>query len=258
MEEFFRYYNLEPDTKRADWVVERRVGPRNTLHSVVPTGFASYARILHPAWSAESLDRGDEKAWNELRAGWREAEDLAPVRWDDTAAENSRHAHRLMQWSDICSPGVRKPGMAGTDPPLEGELTPEIVEKLFDVLATYSDEYQEVLCGFWEGYGRFYTSRAKARFKNYAGDQSYIIFNSTLAGVRDGWLAALEYSYRNHGIGTNGLAPNAVWPTTREWYLAVDYNLRSTYLGGPASLIDSVCAAANLEAYVALPGDKIS
>lgn len=258
MDEFFRYYNLEPDAKRADWVVERRVGPKNTLHSIVPTGFASYARILHPAWSAESLDPGDEKAWSELRAGWREAEELSPVRWDDTAVTSGSEVNRLMQWHDICPPSVREPGTAGVDPPLEGELTPEIVESLFEVLAMHSGESQEVLCAFWEGYGCFYTSRAKAKFASYAGDQTYIIFNTTLAGVRDGWLAALEYSSRNHGIGTNGWAPNAVWPTTREWYLATDCNLRSTYIGGPASLIDSICTAVDLETYEAQAGDRIS
>ena len=257
MDEFCRYYSLETDAKRADWVVERRTGPKRTLHAVVPAAFASYVRILHPAWSAVSLDPGDEQAWKKLRAGWREAEELTPVRWDDTAAKNNRDAHRLMQWHEISSPTVREKGTAGIDPPLEGELTRDMVETLFGALIDYGNEAQEVLCGFWEGFGRYYTSWAKAKFKSYVGDQSYIILDSTLARVRDGWFAALNYSDRKHGIGTNGLAPNAVWRMTREWYLAVDFNLPSSYLGGPESLIESVCKADDLETYLALPGDKI-
>ena len=148
--------------------------------------------------------------------------------------------------------------MAGIDPPLEGELTQEMVESLFGLLADYGDENQEVLCGFWKGFGQYAIAQAEAEFDSYAGDQGYAIFNTTVSRVRDGWLAAIEYSLSNHSIGTSGLAPNAVWPTTHEWYLSVDFNLRSTYLGGPASLVEGVRKAANLETYEALPGDSIS
>lgn len=257
MFDIFRYYRFEIDARRVDWVVERRIGPKHTLHTIVPAGFSSYVRILHPAWSAESLDRADENAWAELRAGWREAEDLVPVRWADVAAKTKCETHRLMQWSDIGPPTIREPGTAGFDPPLEGELTADMVEALFELLTEFSGENQEVLCGFWEGSTPFDTSHARVRFESFTGDQSYVVFNTTLAGVRYGWLAAIEYSRCNHGIGTDGLAPNAVWPTSREWYVAVDFNLRSTYVGGPARLIDSICEEVDLETYEVLPGDRV-
>lgn len=257
MDEIFRYYNLEPDTRRADWLRERCIGPKHTLHAIIPSGFESYARILHPAWLAGSLDPQDEKAWSELRAGWREAEDLKPVRWDTVAADNNRVAHRLMQWHDISTPTTREPGMAGIDPPLEGGLTPEMVESLFEILIAHSGESQEVLCGFWEGCARDFSSRTKVKFKPCVDGETYNLFNTTLAGAQSGWLAAYEYSLRNHGIGTNGLAPNMVWPTTRDWYLAVEYNLHSTYIGGSTRLIDSISNAGDFETYEALPGDKV-
>lgn len=254
MFDIFRYYRCEPDARRVDWVVERRVGSKHTLHTIVPSGFSSYVRILHPAWSAEALNCADENAWAELRAGRRrDAEDPVPVHWADVAAKTKCKTHRLMQWYDIGPATIREPGTEGIDPPFEGELTADTVEALFKLLIEFSGANQEVLCGFWEGAATFDAPLATARFENWAGDQSYIVLNATLAGVRDGWLAAIEHCR----LGTLGWAPNAVWPTTREWYLAVDYHLYSTYIGGPARLIDSICEEADFETYEALPGDRV-
>jgi len=54
----------------------------------------------------------------------------------------------------------------------------------------------------------------------------------------------------------DGLAPYMVWATTQDWYLAVEYNLHSTYIGGPTTLIDSIINAGNFETYEALSGDN--
>ena len=254
-QEIFKYYHLESDAVRADWVVERCIGPSHTLHSIIPSGFESYARILHPAWSTGSLDADDKKAWSELNAGWREAENFTPIRWDTTAAENDHVAHRLMRWPDICSPTPREPGKEGVDPPFDGELTQKMVKTLFEIFIGYSDENQEVLCGFWEGNSFLNSSRPLASFASY--HHVYYPLNTTLAGARDSWLAAIEYSSRNHGRGTNGLAPHVVWPTSQEWYLVVHYGLTSSYVGGPTNLIDSIRSAGDLETYEALRGDKL-
>jgi len=256
MNEISQYYNVESNATRAAWLVGRCTGSKWTLHSIVPEGFASYVRILHPAWSAKSLDPNDEKAWRQLRSGWREAEDLKPIRWDETAAKNNHVTHRAMQWFDICSRTVREPGMAGVDPPLEGTITPKMVEGLFEILIGHSGESQEILCGFWEGCTQDFSSQTKAQFRRNVGI-TYNLFNTTLAGARDSWLAANEYSSKNHGIGTNGLIPNIIWPTTQDWHLTVDFNLFSTNIGGSTYLIDSIRDADDLETYEALAGDNI-
>ncbi len=138
MEDFFRFYNVEPGAKRSAWVVEQCIGPKHTLHTIVPSGFASYVRICHPCWLIEPLDTNDEKAWSELQAGWVDLKNLTPVRWADIAIANNRIANRMMQWFDICSPLIREPGLGGIDPPLDGELTKEMVESLFETLLDLS------------------------------------------------------------------------------------------------------------------------
>ena len=139
---------------------------------------------------------------------------------------------------------------------MEGELTKEVVESLFELLANHSGPNQEVLCGFWEGFNCS-EYQAKAKFESYPGQQHYLLFRSTLSRVRDAWLAAFEYRLRHHMRGTCGLAPSALWPTTCDWYLAVPYNLQSSYLGGPVDLVNQVLSVTNFETYKAIPGDDI-
>ena len=257
MDDFFKYYDVEPDAKRAEWVVERCNGPKQTLHTIVPSGFASYARICHPGWFVDALDPSDEKARAALRAGWVDVERLTPARWDEVAPINNKIPHRLMQWHEICSPVAREPGMTGIDPPFEGELTTEIMESLFAIFADICDPNQEVLCGIWEGYNLPIYRQAKAKFESYTGQQNYLLFSSTLSRLRDGWLAAYEYAVLRHSIEIAGLVPNAIWPTTGDWYLASPYNLPSSYIGGSIELINQICLSVDIETYKALPGDNL-
>ena len=256
MDDFFQFYYEETDAKRSDWVVERCSGPKHTLHAIVPSGFASYARICHPGWSVDPLVPGDEKAWAAARSGWIDPVTLTPVRWHDAAVANNRTPHRLMQWDLICSTARRERGMAGIDPPMDGEFSKEMVESLFELLADHSGANQEVLCGIWSGYNHT-DYQAVAKFESYPGQQNSDLFHSTLSRVREGWLAALEHAYSHHGIEAAGWVPTSLWPTTCDWYLAVPYNHQSSYFGGPVDLVSRVFSAADLETYKALPGDNI-
>ncbi len=257
MDNFFQFYTVEPDEKRATWVTEQCTGPKHTLCSIVPSGFSSYVRICHPARSYNALNKNDEKAWAALRGGWSTAETPTLIRWDDTAAANHRTPHRLMQWFEICSPAPREQGKAGIDPPLEGELTKGIIESLFEILIDHSGEDQDVLCGIWEGFGNWASYRTGAKFESFFGQQHYLLFSSTLSKVKNGCLAAHEYVSKQHSLETASLTPNAVWPSTRDWYLAVPYHRQSSYLGGPEDLVKRIMNTESLETYKALHGDDI-
>ena len=259
MKEFLKYFEPEPRAEVADWVHERCTGVPWTLNSIVPTGFARYVRILHPAWAADALDPADEDAWKKLRAGWRDAEELRPVKWRDVARQRGRTLERAAQWYDVDPSTQREGGTAGIDPPYEGELTREIVNSTFSILANFGGAQKEVVCGFWEGFNLPHLQRRRsAALTSLCRGVGYVLFRSTLAAVKAGWLAAIEYSVRKHGAGTGGFTPNLMWPTTRAWYMAVDFNLRSTYVGGPEDLILSMEHAAELETVQAMPGDEVS
>lgn len=254
---FFQYYNAETNAERASWVVDRCIGPQHTLHTIVPSGFSSYVRILHPGLSVNALAPDDEKRWSDYHAGWQDWKDVTPVRWTDTAIENNRVPHRLMQWFDACPSQPIDPSVARINPPFEGELTKEIVKRLFEVLIDYSGADQGCICGFWEGSRVFDAYNLEAKFESYSGQQNYLLFNSTLAGILECWLAAHEFMSSHHMIETAGWAPNAVWPTSCEWYLAIPYQHPSSYFGGSVNIACAIRDAEGIESYEALPGDNI-
>ena len=152
---------------------------------------------------------------------------------------------------------TQEPGTAGIDGPLEGELTVDMKESLFAILAEIGGPNQEVLCDMWEGFNFPIYHQAKAKFEAYTGQQGYLLFSSTLSRLRDCWLAANENVVNRHGIEVAGLVPNAIWPTTCDCYLASPYNRPSSYFGGSTTLVNEVLRAGVLETYKALPGDDI-
>ena len=75
------------------WIAPRLCGFGGKVCAIVPTGFAAYARVLHPAV--------DEHG--------------APVTWAEVARRTESISHPRMQWRSI------SPGWSGGDPG-EGSL----------------------------------------------------------------------------------------------------------------------------------------
>src|SRR5258706_6897762 len=75
---------LEPvaDAAAGDWIAERLGGPLGTVGSVVPRGFAAYARLLHPV----------------------QYRDGPPLTWAQVCRLTGRVPHALMQWAAITTP----------------------------------------------------------------------------------------------------------------------------------------------------------
>ena len=71
---------LEPiaEVSAGDWIAERLRGAVGTVGSLVPRGFAAYARVLHPV---------------ELHYGH------PPLTWAQVCQLTGRIPHVLMQWA---------------------------------------------------------------------------------------------------------------------------------------------------------------
>ena len=150
-------------------------------------------------------------------------------------------------------PPIAKPGDGGISEPLEGDITVEMVEILFDILIRHTGENQECICAFWEGYGtQDHLIRARNTRVEGIGQQGYFLFNASLAEVRDQWWVA-----RKHRWESVGLTPNALWPETQNWYYAVPFERSSSYFGGPVELVSDIRKAPGLETYKAFPDDNI-
>ena len=214
-------------------------------------------RICHPGWYFDSLDSNDDKGWAALRAGWVDEEKLTPVRWDDVEIADNRRPHRLMQFLQNFPFITQEPGTAGIDGPLEGELTVDMKESLLAILAEIGGPNPDVLCDMWKGFNFPINHKAKAKVETSTGPLGYLLFSSTLSRLRDCWLAAYENVVNRHGIEVAGLVPNAIWPTTCDWYLASPYNRPTSYFGGSTTLDNKVLRTGVLETYKALTGDNI-
>ena len=242
------------DTQCADWLVERCNGPLRKLNAIVPIGFPSYLRVCHPAWSVEAIDKDDDQAWTNLRAGFTNAERKEPIEWAAVAQLLGKIPHRLMQWHEICDLS-RDPGTKGIDSPFEGELSEDQVDAILSIFL--SDGDQVCYCGFWEGWGNMKRYRSFPKYESVSGTQSYILFRSSLSRLRDYWLNTLELAKLDQFGETAGWVPNAIWPASEDWYFALPYNHPSSYFGGPSSMTAELDAAAMLECYDAFLDDDV-
>ena len=103
----------------AAWIAPRLGAFGSGVGGIIPAGFEAYARILHPAESAEEH-----------------------VRWSTVAAATGKVAHALMQFHTLVGVGpydtdVDSAAWSGTVPD-QGDLEPESLAALLDVLARYT------------------------------------------------------------------------------------------------------------------------
>jgi len=251
---FNEHYKPEIFASSAEWVVDRCSGvPNHVLSTIMPSGFDRYVRIYHPGNRVDPLEPDDHEAWAGLKSG-KSLQKVQHVRWRDVARENNRTPHRLMRWFGVCPYSKIELGQGGTYPPFEGELTLDIVGRLFNVLAQHTEPQQACTIGIWAGFGRMDTYADAARFEPSAGVQDLLLFSATFASVRGHWIHALE----SPDIAeTAGFTPNCVWPTTRSWYLVVPHNLRCSYLGCDAETAQQILSLSGIETDEAFLSDDL-
>src|ERR1700674_4335997 len=123
--------------ENADWI-GAQLHPFNAhdVGSVVPTGFAGYARILHPAV-------GDPYP--------------TEVKWSEVAAWNRRVIHPEVQFHAIAesTPSSRLGPSPWRQEPLNGTLSGGQVEDLVRLLARHTSTPQACWFCLWDGYGYF-------------------------------------------------------------------------------------------------------
>lgn len=251
IETLLKFYRPEADSNRADWVVERcKESKKDTLHTVVPSGFESHVRICHTAYYVDALDPNDHEGWNTLREGYLSPnQKRTPIRWDEVARRNGQTPHRLMRWGDVFPHTEFKSGDSFIVPPHEDVLSRAVAESLFEVLIDQTGPDQECICGFWEGYGGFDQNLELPSLYFATQNYRYFLFNARLASVRDHYLAVEGTHYC--------LTPNTIWPTTNDWYLTIPFQTTSSYFGGSSEIVAAIESSNDLETYEAFPSDNI-
>jgi hypothetical protein len=235
------------DIEEAHWIRSRLAPFANgRADSVVPQGFAVYARILHPVY------RG-----------------LVPVRWREVAAWTGRSLQPDSEFHSIAFPvqETAEPAPWSGQGPRRGRLDAADAAALVDILARHTSTPDHCWFCIWHGYG--WESRARTMLTGI-GEKSpppEPLPDPIPAHVRAGptvVLLAREY-YLYSGPIDDALAfipserqsPNLFWPAERAWCVASEIDLSWSYVGGSVALIEDLVASPNIEALRVDPASRV-
>jgi hypothetical protein len=228
-----RWEEMTPSdaVENADWI-GARLHPfaAYDVGAVVPTGFAAYARILHPA------------------SEWKDSHGT-DVSWSQVAAWSGKTIHPLVQFHAIAAPtsGRELGPRPWSGEPREGTLSPRQVDALARLARKHTTTPDACWFCLWEGYG--YTApgvtkdwRSLSRKRVTPNPQrAYLLFTGSV-GDAVGW--------------EDG--PNLWWPDERAWCVASEIDHPYSYVGGSDALIKELLADPEIEALPAKLEDGIT
>jgi hypothetical protein len=229
----------------ADWIGPRlRPLDAGQVTSVVPAGFAAYARVLHPAEEPLTGDR--------------------LVRWAEVAAWSGQPLRPDAQFHSIALPPVRpsRPAPWASQGPRQGSLYPPDAEALASLARHWTSTPDRCWFCVWDGH-----DWAAVRLTR-PGQPAEPVPDPLPAAVRSGPRVRLPdreyllYTGRAEDVVTSALGgeeqtANLCWPADRAWCVASGVDLAWSYVGGPAGLIEQVLADNRIEALPASPDDPV-
>ena len=244
------------DVHQADWIEPRLTAWQDgyPVVAVVPAGFATYARVLHPAGTGGNEDR--------------------PVRWAEVAAWSGLPLRPDAQFHSVALPHT-DPG--GPPPyrhdPCKGSLNQPDAAVLAGIVRDWTATPEDCWFCVWDGYGWGsgvplvavdHFGRPREALPPPPPDpvpgpvrtgphvelphRSYLLYR----GPAEAALALVALD------GTRGQCPNLWWPVDRAWCVASELDLPWTYVGGPRELVDAILADDRIEALPAAPDDPVS
>ena len=241
----------------ADWIAPRLHPFAKDVGSIVPTGFAAYARIFHPATGP---------------VGHREVE----MRWSEVAASSGRVAHPEMQFHAIATPVPGRPHDLAiwTGVPRDGTLSAAQLSALAEILPSYTTTPNVCLMCLWEGYGYNTTAWMTAAdtpadlTPRAPVDPSFLArvsgpprFAELLKRAKRVRLPGRDYLLFKGSVDQAegwGDGPNLWWPEDHAWCVASEIDFSYTYVGGSMKLIDEILNHGDLEALPATVDQGIS
>lgn len=213
------------DLEEVVWGFDRRA-PFNshTVASLVPPIFERYARIFHPAMNYSNTGAYD-------------------ISWRDVTMRTGRTAHALMNWDKITP--ASSFFTTTLAPPYMGTLPDEVSRPLRRLLAPWSDR---CCLGIWDGWGDTYAPYVPPTASIDTGAQR--IYNLFIGPVT-------MLDFRFFGRGMNQTA-NVIWALNHRWWLIVDIDCITTYIGGDQQVIESLIDSDELEIWPVQPDDDIT
>ncbi|HEV3362762.1 MAG TPA: hypothetical protein VG795_01255, partial [Acidimicrobiia bacterium] len=127
---------------RADWIRDRLVGFGLGVHSIVPGGFPAYIRVLHPAEGRPPESR--------------------LVRWAEVADRAGVAMHGSIDFADLAD--AVHHGRWEVHEPEIGNLHPEPLGALCEVLTRHTATPEACWFGVWDGHGWLHPPDVSAVF----------------------------------------------------------------------------------------------
>jgi hypothetical protein len=250
--------SLTQDASCGSWIEPRLRGDFGAVTLAVPSGYAAYARICHPA----SDPQGN------------------PVSWLEVASETGRTVHALMQWHALVGSadalnfsGSLWPG----GDPERGDLAPHVLEELCAVLGRHTIDAKRCFFGLWFGWawvhgddrGRMvfvskgsvpapveeappaFSADERSRPRLQLPGREYLLLAGPLS-------AASKIGDPGGLGGFEPHSPNLIWPADRAWFTASEIDFDSTLVGGSTDLISDILDAPGLDAWAIGPADSLA
>jgi hypothetical protein len=236
MSEGYRVGDLDlvEDLGSARWVINQVKGFAENVGSLVPSGFASYGRVLHPAYRQEErTPQGD----------------TISVTWGEVARANGRVLHPEVQFASLVGRlrlhDYEQPGLWDTEPE-EGSLPANIAARMAAVLYRHTATPNQCWFAVWDGWGDLaFRSLGKPTFQ--LPGRRYFLFSGSLAAANTSFADGLA-GHRS---------ANLWWPNDRAWCVATEVDLNSTYVGGSGACIAELVATPGVEAVKVKSSDGI-
>lgn len=271
------------DVSVGDWLRER-LDTDWSMHHFVPHGFTAYARVFHRP--------GIEGA---------DAENV-PTSWAEAAAAFGTTLHAQASWQHLVRTPTdgdwhERPAPDGRvfTAPAEGELEPELLAHLAQMLVAHTATPDDGYAAVWEGWGGLlggYRHRSSSASFGWLSDQQHreVMYQSLRDRFNNPFRRAkwepgvlsdeiskgsrLELPDRAHVLFRGALrafaaadeaaelpwqdAPLSIlWPADHAWVMASEIDFDSTIVGGSVELIQAICADQRLEALQIREGSSL-
>lgn len=210
----------------ADWLVAGIHGFAESVLSLVPSGFAAYARVFHPGYRNVGED------------------EVRPVPWAEIAAATGARMHAGAQLEAINRgeyPSAPQPGIYDHGPTI-GSLPKELARSVAQVLGAHTGTPESCWFAVWDGYGAARGSEVAEAPRFHLPNRDYHLLHGPVDALGRGMFEGLIWQ-----------SPNLCWPDDHAWCLASEIDHYSSYIGCEHTCLDALLEHGEIEA---LPIDQ--
>lgn len=253
------------DVAAGAWLASRLSDSTNPMRWVVPSGFALYAKVLHPA-SHWMQDAGQPVTWAEAAEAFGNSLE-ADSTWP-SLVRTEADPHGAQQ---VVAPDGRE-----FHGPPEGRLDEAPLAALVRALLPFTTTPDAGYAAVWEGWGGLLPqadgSSGAAEFgwdehgsfsrpvpaalsmretngpRLRLPHRDHVLFRCGPAEFADAdWVSRMPW-YRADVLGGD-YSPSLIWPDDQAWVIVTEIDFDYTVVGGTVEAIRAVCAASSVEAF---------